>query len=198
MTHSLHRRGDFDNLKGDYVILAMLAAGKNDKHPDARQKLLRIAQIFKNHNPTNILTEKAWKISSVIQAAFTEIKDVNRVIQTLKKEDLGISIVVSGLLNEIEDVLKDVGLEMHTVHLSLGTFGKKELLPSDKILEITTMCGHHCVSPQSVEYYLDLIQKDKISIENAAEELAKPCVCGIFNTSRTINLLSELSKDERK
>jgi len=125
MTHSLHRRGDFDNLKGDYVILAMLAAGKNDKHPDARQKLLRIAQIFKNHNPTNILTEKAWKISSIIQAAFTEIKDVSRVIQTLKKEDLGISIVVSGLLNEIEDVLKDIGLEMHTVHLSLGTFGKK-------------------------------------------------------------------------
>ncbi len=194
MTHSLHRRGDFNNLKGDYVILAMLAAGKNDKHPDARQKLLSIAQIFKNNNPTNILTEKAWKISSVIQATFTEIKDVSRVIQTLKKEDLGISIVVSGLLNEIEDVLKDVGLEMHTVHLSLGTFGKKELLPSDKILEITTMCGHHCVSPQSVEYYLDLIKKDKISIENAAEELAKLCVCGIFNTSRTINLLSELSK----
>ena len=198
MTHSLHRRGDLDNLKGDYVILAMLAAGINDKHPDARQKLLRIAQIFKNHNPTNILTEKAWRISPVIQAAFTEIEDVSRVIQTLKKEDLGISIVVSGLLNEIEDVLKDVGLEMHTVHLSLGTFGKKELLPSDKILEITTMCGHHCVSPQSVEYYLDLIKKDKISIENAAEELAKPCICGIFNTSRTINLLSELSKDERK
>jgi len=60
------------------------------------------------------------------------------------------------------------------------------------------MCGHHCVSPQSVEYYLDLIKKDKISIENAAGELAKPCVCGIFNTSRTINLLSELSKEERK
>jgi hypothetical protein len=197
MTHSLHRRGDFDNLKGDYVILAMLAAGKNDKHPDARQKLLRIAQIFKNHNPTNILTEKAWRISSVIQAAFTEIEDVSSVIQTLKKEDLGISIVVSGLLNEIEDVLKDVGLEMHTVHLSLGTFGKKELLPSDKILEITTMCGHHCISPQSVEYYLDLIKKDKISIENAAEELAKPCICGIFNTSRATNLLGELSKEER-
>ncbi|GAI71884.1 unnamed protein product, partial [marine sediment metagenome] len=131
-------------------------------------------------------------------AAFTEIKDVSSVIQTLKKEDLGISIVVSGLLNEIEDVLKDVGLEMHTVHLSLGTFGNKELLPSDKILEITTMCGHHYVSPQSVEYYLDLIKKDKISIENAAEELTKPCICGIFNTSRAINLLSELSKEDRK
>jgi len=35
------------------------------------------------------------------------------------------------------------------------------------------------VSPQSVEYCLDLIIKDKISIENIAEELAKPCVCGI-------------------
>jgi len=36
-----------------------------------------------------------------------------------------------------------------------------------------------CVSSQSIEYYLDLIRKDKLSIENIAEELTKPCACGI-------------------
>ncbi|GAG75398.1 unnamed protein product, partial [marine sediment metagenome] len=81
----------------------------------------------------------------------------------------------------------------HTIHLSLGTFGRKELLPSEEILEITTMCGHHCISPQSVKYYVELIKSGKISVENAAKKLSKPCVCGIFNPTRAITLLNKLS-----
>lgn len=72
-------------------------------------------------------------------------------------------------------------------------FGKKNLLPDDKILEITSMCGHHCVSPQSVKHYIDLINKDKISIEKAAQKLAKPCICGIFNTKRATEILKDLT-----
>lgn len=192
LTHSLHRRGIVDDLKSDYPILAMLAAGINDKKPDARKKLLRIGEIFKQHNPINILTEKAWKISSIIQATFTDIETVKDVLQTLKQEDLGVSIVVSGLLSEIQAAVRDVGLNMHTVHLSLGTFGKKELLPPEKTLEITTMCGHHCVSPQSIDYYVKQIKSGKISIEKAAKKLSNPCVCGIFNTSRAITILTDL------
>ena len=92
-------------------------------------------------------------------------------------------------------MLREVDLTMHTVHLSLGTFGKKELLPSDeKVLEITTMCGHHCTSPQSVEHYADQIKSGKLTLEKAVEKLAKPCVCGIFNKSRATKLLEELIK----
>ena len=113
---------------------------------------------------------------------------------TEKKEDSGISIVISGLISEIQRAIEEVGLSMHTVHFSLGTFGKKELLPTEKVLEITTSCGHHCISAQSVEHYVDLIKKGKISIERAAEKLAKPCVCGISNTKRYVEILKELSQ----
>lgn len=174
------------------MILAMLTAGINDKYPDSRKRLIRIAEIMNKHNPTNIMMEAAWKISPVITAAFTDIETVKKITQTLKEEDLGVSVVISGLISEIKEAVKEVGLNMHTVHLSLGTFGKKELLPSKKTLEITTMCGHHCTSSQSVDYYVKLIKNGKISVEKAAEKLAKPCVCGIFNISRAIKILNEL------
>jgi translation initiation factor 1 (eIF-1/SUI1) len=193
MTHSLHRTGSEHSLKSDYVILAMLASGYNDKAPDARDKMLKIADIMKNHNPVNILTEKAWRISSVISASYDSKHNVKEVLEDLKKEDFGISIVVEGLINEIKDLSNQVGLKLDSAHLSLGMFGKKNLLPDDKILEITTMCGHHCISPQSVKHYVDLINKDKISIEKAAEKLAKPCICGIFNTKRAIEILKDLT-----
>lgn len=189
----MHRVGSIHDLKEDYVVLAMLAAGINDNSLDSRQNLVKIAKILNKYNPTNIMPKVAWNISPVITASFTDIQKVKEVIQTLKEEDLGVSIVISGLISEIGEVLKEVGLNMHTVHLSLGTFGKKNLLPSEKILEVTTMCGHHCVSSQSVEYYVDLIKAGKISVEKAAKKLSRPCICGIFNISRAIKILSELA-----
>ncbi len=194
MTHSLHRKGNIEDLKRDYVILAMFAAGINDKYPDSRKKLIRIGEILNQHNPINIMPEVAWNISPIITATFTDIETVKKVMKTLKEENLGVSIVISGLLSEIQNIATKVDLNLHTVHLSLGIFGKKDLLPSEKILEITTMCGHHCISSYSVEYYINLIREEKISVEEAARKLAKPCVCGIFNPSRAVQILNTLVK----
>lgn len=190
MTHSLHRKGNIEDLKRDYVILAMLAAGINDKYPDSRKKLIRIGEILNEHKPINIMSEVAWKISPIITATFTDVETVNKVMKTLKEENLGVSIVISGLLSEIQNIATKVDLNLHTVHISLGIFGKKELLPSEKILEITTMCGHHCISSQSVEYYVQMIKNGKISVEEAAIKLTRPCVCGIFNLSRAVQILN--------
>ena len=195
MTHSLHRKGNIEDLKGDYIILAMLAAGINDKYPNSRQRLLRIGDILNEYHPINIISKTFWKISPIITATYTNIETVKKVLKVLKKEDLGISIVVCGLISEIKKAVKELDLKLHTVNLSLGIFGKKELLPSEKILEITTMCGHHCISPQSVEYYVQLIKDRKISVNKAAKKLKKPCVCGIFNLSRTVQILNTLVKD---
>lgn len=194
MTHSLHRKGIEKDLKEDYVVLAMFAAGINDKYDDSRQRFIRIGEIMKQNNPVNIMSERAWKFSPTITATFDDIELVKKVIHQLKREDLGISIVVSGLISEIKNILLEVGLNIHTVHFSLGTFGdrKKELLPNDKILEITTMCGHHTVSPQSVTHYVELIKKGKTTIEKSAAKLTKPCVCGIVNTARVIQILNSL------
>ena len=196
MTHSLHRKGKIEDLKGDYVILAMLASSINDIYPDSRQKLLRVGEILNEYNPINIMPKPAWKISPVITANFSNIETVKEVLKVLKKEDLGISIVVSGLLSEVKEAVKEVDLNLHTIHFSLGTFGKKKLLPNEQILEITTMCGHHTVSPQSISYYVKSIDQGKITVEKAAKKLSKPCVCGIFNTSRAIQILTTLVKEE--
>ncbi|MFW9781414.1 MAG: hypothetical protein ACFFFB_03930 [Candidatus Heimdallarchaeota archaeon] len=193
MTHTLHRKGIEHDLKEDYVILAMVARGINDAYEDSRQKLIKIGEIMNKHDPVNILPEIGWRTSYTITAAFDNIETVREVIHELKKEDLGISIVISGLISEIEKLLQELNLDMHTVHFSLGTFGKKGILPSEEVLEITTMCGHHTVSPQSISYYVDLIKKGKISLQKAAERLTRPCVCGIVNTSRIIKILHSLT-----
>ncbi len=196
MTHTLHRKGIEEDLKRDYVILAMLAAGVNDKYDDSRAKMIKIGEILKEHNPINIMSELGWKTSATITATYGDIETVKKIIQILKEEDLGISIVISGLISEIEKVLKEVGLDVHTVHFSLGgDFGRTELLPPKKILEITTMCGHHTVSPQSITHYVDLIKRRKTTVEKAASKLTRPCVCGIINTSRIIEILATLVKE---
>jgi len=195
LTHTLHRIGIEKDLKRDYVILAMLAAGVNDNYDDSRAKMIKIGEILNEHNPINIMSEIGWKTSPTITAAYGDIETVKKIIQILKEEDLGISIVISGLISEIEKVLKEVGLDVHTVHFSLSFHGKKELLPQKKILEITTMCGHHTVSPQSITHYVDLIKRGKTTVEKAANKLTRPCVCGIINTSRIIEILATLVEE---
>ncbi len=196
MTHSLHRIGTEADLNNDYVLLAMRAAGIHDKTPeekeDARDKLLRIGRIFEEHNPTGIMMEHLRRFSPVVTATFDDKDNVKQILKLLKEENFGLSIVVSGLLSEIQTMSNEVGLKPHTVHLSLGIFGKKELLPAEPIMEVTTMCGHHCVSPQSVEYYISQLKKNKITIQEAAHRLAQPCVCGIVNPTRLSSILNEL------
>ncbi len=200
MTHTLHRKGIEKDLKKDYVILAMLATDINDNYDDSRQKLIRIGEILNEHNPINIMSEIGWKTSSTITAAYGDIEAVKKIIHALKEEELGISIVITGLISEIKNALREENLDIHTVHFSLGTFGcrKSELLPSEKLLEITTMCGHHTVSPQSITHYVDLIKRGKTTVEKVAIKLTRPCVCGIFNTSRAIQILNTLIKKKKE
>ena len=73
---------------------------------------------------------------------------------------------------------------------SLGVWGKTELLPSKEVLEITTMCGHAMVAANWVEKMIEDIKKGKTTPEKAAEKLAKPCECGIFNPTRAAELLA--------
>lgn len=193
MTHSLHRKGKFEDLRSDYIVLACLTKGINRESLEGRKKIIRIAEILNNNNPVNIIPKFTWKASPVITAVYSDINNIKRILQILKKEDLGISIVVSGLISEVEKVLHDIGLKVHTAHLSLGTFGKKELLPAkESVLEVTTMCGHHCISPQSVDHYIKQIKEGKITIEKATEKLANPCICGIFNKKRAEEILKKI------
>ena len=193
MTHTLHRQGSVSDLESDYVLLAQLAKGINREKPEIREKFIRIGEIFKKHKPVSIMNERGWPISSTLTACFDQIGNVREILRILKKENLGISIVVSGLISEIKKLCKEDGIRLkpHTVHLSLGVFGKKEILP-EKYIQITTMCGHHCISPRSIENYVKQIKKGKMTVEEVAKKLSEPCVCGIVNTKRAEKLLQNL------
>ncbi|MEM2136232.1 MAG: hypothetical protein QXG44_15365 [Candidatus Jordarchaeaceae archaeon] len=193
MTHTLHRLGDEDSLKKDYVVVAIYAHGINDNQPDSRDRLLRIAEILKAQRPANMINELLWNFTPAIQAVYDDKNSFKTALRLLKNEDLGISITVSGLLSEVKEIAEELGLKLHTVNLSLGVFGKKELLPSEKILEITSMCGHHCVSPNLVKNLMQQVMRNKITPEEAAEELSKPCICGVFNKARAANLIRKIT-----
>ena len=157
MTHTLHRRGSKSDLAHDYVVLAMAARGVN--RDGAAPKLARALEIFAAHNPVNFgnvagnsftrtLPEMVslTRDNTVSHAVFRDIEDVTAVLQDLKKEDLGISIVVSGLFDQVKASCRCAGLTPHTANVSLGIFGKTEKLPKEGVLEIASMCGHNMVS----------------------------------------------------
>lgn len=204
MTHTLHRSGTVESLSIDYPVLLIAAQGINSK--DSAPKMRKALEIVLKHNPVNFgdmrtgnyfrnglkTVLNSTKDNSIVHGVFTNRKDLEECLKELQNADLGMSVVVSGLFSEVRDSLKKIGLKPHSLNISMGIFGKKELLPEQGILDITTMCGHHCVSPLLVKKMVSDIKRDKTSIEEAARELAKPCVCGVFNTLRAERLLEEL------
>ena len=54
------------------------------------------------------------------------------------------------------------------------------------------MCGHGLVSGRLVKKMVEDIKKNKTTMEKAALELAKPCLCGIFNPHRAGKLLRKM------
>jgi len=114
-------------------------------------------------------------------------------LRELKDRDIGVSIVVSGVHEDVEKLSLEVGLSPHTVEHSLGTHGKTERLPGENILEITTMCGHALVSPNLVVEMAEQIQRGKLTYHEAAVELSRICDCGIFNPGRAEKILRKMT-----
>lgn len=207
MTHSLHRQGTPENLQNDYVVFAMSAKGYNEVGSAA--KMREFLRIVGRHGPVNIGDMKTgnWfqiepeKIetnvqnTSIVHAVFTDIEPVAAVLKELQEADLGLSVVVSGLLGLVRETCRRLDMKPapHTVEHSLGVWGKVELLPEEDILEISTMCGHGMVSFGLIEEAVADVKAGRSTPEEAARSLAEPCVCGIFNPLRAAELLREMA-----
>ena len=218
MSHTLHRVGTEENLKHDFVFLCM--PSKDINHEGSAPKLRRFFQLCeKNHCVTmgdcrggnewyqkekyhlqDNLEGRQHMIDqvedrAVITATFNAETDVINMLADLKKEDLGMSIVVSGLVDHVKECCHKVGLEPHTVESSLGRIGRTDLLPPDEILEIATMCGHSMVSVNFINEMIEKCRKGRCTPEEAAAELFKPCMCGIFNTDRAAMLIRKMIEE---
>jgi len=216
MTHSLHREGTRENLSNDFTIYCLPAVGINDKGSGSKRwRFLEIA--LRNHAANagqadigNIIAHSPQELSGRVRdrfknsagdgvgdgmapcICFARKEDFVKTLKEAIKADLGLSIVVQGILEEVESCLREVGLKPHTVHHSLGVWGRTEKLPSKEILEITTMCGHGMTTPNLVKKCIEEVISGKTTPWEAAELLARPCICGIFNPNRAEALLKRI------
>jgi hypothetical protein len=204
MTHTLHRQGTVKDLREDFVVFTMSAKTVNAK--GSGEKMRRFFEILEKYNPVNCGDMKTGNIlnldrdmihdgiqdTSIVHFVFTDKAVVGKVLRELEEAQLGISVVVSGLVEETDALCKQAGLRMHTVEFSGGVHGRLELLPEKPVLEITTMCGHGMVAGNLVKEMVRQIKKGKKSLEEAGLELARPCQCGVFNPKRTEALLKKL------
>lgn len=203
MTHTLHRRGTAESLSDDYVLLCMPEPGINDS--GSAPKLREFLRIAMHHNPKNIgemafgnmYSHKSEEVianaQKIVHAVYDNSAAVVQVLKELKEADLGLSVVVSGILDSVNDCCQKAGLKRHTVEFSLGIWGKTEKLPSDDILEVTTMCGHGLVPTNLVKSLVEDIKNGRKKPEDAAKELVVHCCCGIFNPTRATKLLAAMA-----
>ncbi|MDI6725577.1 MAG: hypothetical protein QMD32_01330 [Smithellaceae bacterium] len=211
MSHALHRHGTTQQLQEDYTFYARASRWVNREGCGPKlRKILSIlleekglvnfgsSQAGKSYeaglNPDDYAAtlDKAYGVA----ACFSDKETVRSILKKLKEADTGISIVISGLIDEIVKMAKEIDLKPHTAFLSLGIHGKKALLPEDEVLQITTMCGHGLVASRLTKAVIKRVKAGKMTPEAGAHLLAQPCPCGIFNSDRCRTILEECQKEE--
>ena len=204
MSHSLHRRGSVCSLKNDFVILVTPAVGIN--HEGSGPKLWKVLDIITEVGPNNIGSYECGTIyrgvtiedirSSMpetprVRCCFDSKEKMFEVLRKVKELDLGLSITVSGLNEDILDMCQKLDIHPHSVNYSLGVHGATEKLPPEEFLEIITMCGHGMISRDLVAKEVEAVKQGRKTPYDAAVTIAQPCVCGIFNVGRAERLLQK-------
>ena len=206
MTHTLHREGDLQNLREDYVLICYPTRGINSEGSNEKFRQIwevvshygnRLANFGNMDNGTSLKIRLDDMIRSkkhrVVHAVFKDRETLKACLQEIKDRDFGMSVVVSGLYDEVEKICREIGLSPHTVNQSLGVHGKKENLPGKDVLEIITMCGHMMISKNLIAKMVKDIRKGKITPRDGAVEISKRCECGIVNTDKAENVLKKMA-----
>jgi hypothetical protein len=206
MTHSLHREGPLDLLNREYVLFVYPARGFN--FDGSQPKIRRMGELLFQQGPANLITtnlrqnmyravsqeqildsiQDGTKIFCVLE----EREKIKDTLAKIKEMDAGISIVVSGVVDQIREVAAEIGVDPHTINVSLGIHGRTDRLPPADIRQFTTMCGHGMVSPDLIRDLLRRVKSAKLNLWEASLIAAAPCSCGIYNPSRSSEMLRDL------
>ena len=211
MTNTLHRQGPAETLKNDYIIFAHTAKGITRE--GSAPKIQEFMRICLKYHPVNIgdyiqgnIHQDDIDIQTLISrqgdgegatAVFTDLDTLGKVVVDLIRADLGISINISGLMDEVQACCRKAGIERHSVEHSLGFWGSKDRLPEREILEINTMCGHGMVSFNFIRKMIDYVKLRRLTPQKAARLMAKCCECGAFNPVRAEMLLEKIRKGDK-
>lgn len=205
MTHSLHRQGSEKSLQKDYVFLCTPSKGINDR--GAKEKLLKVLDIVMAIGPSNIgfyghgsllnnvsITDvkENFDDNPRVRCSFDSKDKIKEALRLVKSQDLGLSITVSGLTKELKEISLELGLKPHTINISCGYYGKINRLPSSKVLELSTMCGHGMIAFDLVQDIIHKLKEGDIDDKQAVHQIGKPCTCGIFNPTRAREILADV------
>jgi len=223
MTNTLHRFGQPDSFRDDYIVFAMAAKGINEEGSlEAHKTFLRLAL---RHGPVNMghgltgglyrpaahLTPLAhWRRSddrldpetfiagldsaSVVAAVFDDAGKVEAFLREVKAADLGLSVNISGLTAEAKTCAQRAGITRHSVEYSLGFHGDLARVPDRHVLELSSMCGHGMVSHNFARKMIDWVREGRRTPAQAATYMARFCTCGVFNPTRAARVLEEARK----
>jgi len=203
MTHSLHRIGS--HLDQEIVFILTPSRGINAE--GAEKNIKKFLDIIVSHQPVhygddrvgNRYTAGYDKITrnlegvTNIHAVFNNLEKAKQALKDIVKADLGLSVVVSGLFETTKACCQASGIQYHSVEHSLGIWGDKARMPDEKTLEILTMCGHGLVSANLIKLMADAVRNNEKTAYEVAGEMAKLCLCGIFNTERAALMLKEIA-----
>lgn len=219
MTNTLHRFGDAESFRDDFVVFAIASKGANDQ--DALPKLRRFLEIAVEYKPVNLgdarhggafrpsgnLNPVAhWRrdIQPDFQAVIRGLDTVttcaavfdNRVaaeefVKRIREEDLGLSVNISTSIDGAEQCCHHAGIPRHSVGYSLGFEGKTGKLPHSQVLSLSTMCGHGMISHSLSQKMIDWVKENRRTPDEAASCLARFCSCGVFNPSRAKRILKD-------
>lgn len=205
MTHSLHRKGSIDELRDDYIVFAISSQEVNAEGSAKKFKeFYDIITKFDFKNLGDMKTGNKYSVglseiennfadNSIVHVVFTKRTEVVKALKKLKEKDLGLSIVVSGLIEDVKKSCEESGADFHTVNNSLGIWGNTDRLPENKeVIKISTMCGHGMVSFSLVQDLANKVKNNRMELDKAVEEITKQCHCGIINPVRTKKLLKQL------
>jgi len=208
LSHTLHRIAGLDGIQDDFVILLMstrtcppdgttTAGYKECFEIMLRNNVVNMGGMGMGHLCTTTAEELLAKMDAIapglpmVHGVFSCREDLVNALREIKEADHGISVIVSGLVDATDCCTREAGVKRHSINYSLGIWGNTSKLPDERILQISSMCGHAMVSFNLIKKVVDDIKSGKTTAEKAAVELAKPCVCGIFNPARAQRLLKE-------
>ena len=136
MTHTLHRVKTVEGRTNDYVVLIMPARSINNQNcVEVYKKYIDLLAPFHPVNmggigignlATNTIEELRENVTAeapMLHAVFKDRDTLVEVMKALREADYGYSVVVSGLVDDVDCCAKKAGIQRHAVDLSLGIWG---------------------------------------------------------------------------
>ncbi len=219
MTNTLHRFGDAQSFRDDFIVFAIPSRGKNEI--DSVPKLKKFLEIALKYKPVNLgdarhggalrssrsLNPLAhWSrdvtpdFKNVIAgvdtpttcaAVFDNLEAAEACTKEVREADLGLSVNISTSVQGAQECCQAAGICRHSAGYSLGFEGKTEYLPNSDVLTVATMCGHGMISTSLAKKMIDWVKEGRRTPKQASAVLARFCSCGVFNPSRSTRLLEE-------